>query len=144
IKADFKGEYFFCTSFRAKPLHPNCSPKGPLTKLSKNAISNTPKLVDDNATPEVSDVVDSSNITTTVIITWIMTTVPRTENQSIGENCIFMKSFSLKPRYILLNSITIAKSYDHDEVVCKNYTIAFGGSMNIAKPVTIRNTINIT
>src|SRR5699024_1163560 len=69
IKADRKGEYFFWSSFRAKPLHPNCSPKGPLTKLSKNAISNNPKLVNDNAMPGVPDAVDSSNITTTVIIT---------------------------------------------------------------------------
>src|SRR5699024_557093 len=73
-----------------------------------------------------------------------MTTVPRTENLSLGENCIFMKSFSLKPRYILLNSITIAKSDDHAATICKKFTMVFGAHMNIAKPVPIRNTINIT
>src|SRR5699024_12630066 len=73
-----------------------------------------------------------------------MTTVPRTENLSLGENCIFMKSFSLKPRYILLNSITIAKSDDNAAKICKKFTMAFGESMKIAKPFTLRNTIYIT
>src|SRR5699024_10171997 len=50
----------------------------------------------------------------------------------------------LKPRYILLNSITIAKSDDHAATICKKFTMVFGAPMNIAKPVTIRNTINIT
>lgn len=73
-----------------------------------------------------------------------MTTVPRTENLSLGENCIFMKSFSLKPRYILLNSITIAKSDDHAATICRKFMIAVGAPNIILIPIIIKSTKNMT